>query len=250
MRVCHSATCPTCRIDSVAALLISNIPTLATMFGAIERRLEKLVEGSFNRTLRSGLQPVELGRRLIKIMDASRTVGVRGSLLVPNDFVISLSNDDLERLTAILPSLRRDLVLTAKDHAAAEGYKFAGPVVFTFVADAKLRAGMFSIDGIANAQAVSDGPPALLTLDDGSTRPVELNVPFVIGRNSDCSLSIADPNVSRVHAQIVATDDGFVITDNNSTNGTLVNDVAITSTVLRSGDLIRVGPVQARFSIS
>lgn len=248
MRVCHSATCPTCRIDSVAARLTSSIPTLAIMFRAIERRLEKLVEGGFNKALKSGLQPVELGRRLVKIMDASRTVGVRGALLVPNDFVISLSSDDLERLAAILPSLRRDLVLTAKDHAAAEGYKFAGPVVFTFAADAKLRTGMFSIDGIANAQAVGDGPPALLTLDDGSTRPIELHTPFVIGRNSDCSLPITDPNVSRVHAQIISTDDGFVITDNDSTNGTFVNDVAVTSTLLRNGDMIRIGPVQARFS--
>lgn len=248
MRVCHSATCPTCRSDSVAARLTSNIPTLSGVLRAIERRLEKLVEGGFNRALRSGLQPVELGRRLIKIMDADRTVGVRGALIVPNDFVIRLSESDFDRLAAIIPSLRRDLILTAKDHAAAEGYRFVGPVVFSFVAEQGLRTGAFSIDGTANAQAVSDGPAGVLTLQDGSTRTIEFNEPFVIGRNSDCSLSIADPNVSRLHAQIVVTEDGCVITDNGSTNGTFVNDVSVSTTVLRNGDVIRVGPVQAQFS--
>jgi hypothetical protein len=40
-----------------------------------ERRLGSLVEGFFATTFRSGLQPVELAKRLMREMDASRTVG-------------------------------------------------------------------------------------------------------------------------------------------------------------------------------
>ena len=43
-----------------------------------ERRLERLVEGAFAKAFRSGLQPVELGRRLTREMDLQRTVGVNG----------------------------------------------------------------------------------------------------------------------------------------------------------------------------
>ena len=43
-----------------------------------ERRLERLVEGVFAKAFRSGLQPVEVGRRITREMDLGRTVGVRG----------------------------------------------------------------------------------------------------------------------------------------------------------------------------
>ena len=52
-----------------------------------ERRLERLVEGTFSKAFRSGLQPVEIGRRLVREMDAGRTLGVRGTV-VPNHFTV------------------------------------------------------------------------------------------------------------------------------------------------------------------
>ena len=51
-----------------------------------ERRLERLVEGAFARAFKSGLRPVELGRRLVREMDDNRSVGVRGGTFVPNSF--------------------------------------------------------------------------------------------------------------------------------------------------------------------
>jgi hypothetical protein len=38
-----------------------------------ERRLERMVEGAFARVFRSGLRPVELGRRLVREMDDGRS---------------------------------------------------------------------------------------------------------------------------------------------------------------------------------
>ena len=61
-----------------------------------ERRLGSLVEGFFATTFRSGLQPVELAKRLMREMDASRTVGVR-EVWAPNRFVFSLSEQDAQR---------------------------------------------------------------------------------------------------------------------------------------------------------
>ena len=45
---------------------------------SFERRLERFVEGAFARVFRSGLQPVEIGRRLTREMDLRRTVAPRG----------------------------------------------------------------------------------------------------------------------------------------------------------------------------
>ena len=56
----------------------------------LERRLERLVEGVFAKAFRSGLQPVELLRRLTREMDADRSHGVRG-VFAPNHFTFALS---------------------------------------------------------------------------------------------------------------------------------------------------------------
>jgi cysteine synthase B len=39
-----------------------------------ERRLERLVEGAFSKAFRSGLQPVEIGRRIARELDAGDVV--------------------------------------------------------------------------------------------------------------------------------------------------------------------------------
>ena len=67
------------------------------------------------------------------------------------------------------------------------------------------------------------------------------NEPFIVGRDPDCDLTIGERSVSRQHAKFDRTSDGFMITDLDSTNGTCVNGVKITSQELRSGDRIRIG---------
>ena len=62
-----------------------------------ERRLERLVEGTFSKAFRSGgLQPVEIGRRLGREMDTGRTLGVRGTV-APNRFTVRISEADRAR---------------------------------------------------------------------------------------------------------------------------------------------------------
>ncbi len=48
-------------------------------------------------------------------------------------------------------------------------------------------------------------------------------------RLPECTVSFDDPNISREHARIQPDGNGFVLTDNGSTNGTLVNGTAVTS---------------------
>ena len=63
-----------------------------------------------------------------------------------------------------------------------------------------------------------------------------------IGRSSANDIVINDSDVSRNHARLIQNDKGFVIEDLESTNGTFVNDQAVTTLyTLRDGDLISLG---------
>ena len=68
-----------------------------------------------------------------------------------------------------------------------------------------------------------------------------------MGRLPECTISFDDPNISRQHASIRPEGDGFVLTDDGSTNGTRVNGVAVTSHRLHDGDRIEVGATTLEF---
>src|SRR5204862_5615943 len=117
-----------------------------------EQRLERLVEGAFAKAFRSGLQPVELGRRLSREMDLQRTVGVHG-LMSPNKFKVALSPSDAERFATFSDALVRELSEAVREHARDEGYKFVGPVQVELETDGSLGQGEFLVAG-----EISEGP--------------------------------------------------------------------------------------------
>ena len=82
---------------------------------SLERRLERMVEGVF-RGSRSTIRPIELGRRLVREMDDQRSVDVKGRRVVPNDFVIKLSQRDFEGFAGIYDVLQTELVEAAREH--------------------------------------------------------------------------------------------------------------------------------------
>ncbi len=69
----------------------------------------------------------------------------------------------------------------------------------------------------------------------------------VIGRSSDCNISLSDPNVSRRHAEVRRIGDGYSLVDLGSTNGTEVNGQRIQETALMNGDVIGVGTTSITF---
>src|SRR5262245_34822813 len=73
----------------------------------------------------------------------------------------------------------------------------------------------------------------------------DLEVPigqFVIGRTSDCQLSLDDPLVSRRHAVLVVDIEGVFLDDLGSRNGVFVNGTRIEGrSRITDGDAIRIG---------
>jgi len=210
-----------------------------------ERRLEKLVEGTFSKAFRSGLEPVEVGRKVTRALDAERAMGVDGVPIAPNNIGVYLSPDDFERFTAFADALARELAEAAREHAKAEGYHFVGPVTVTLVADEELRAGECDI-----AAEVHEGMRVgSLVLPDGRRYPLG-EKPVVMGRMSDCDVVLADPRASRQHAEIQPVGHGFVLSDLGSMNGTVVNGNAVREHQLSDGDEIRVGSTVLHFEAS
>jgi hypothetical protein len=216
-----------------------------------ERRLERMVEGVFARAFRGGLQPVEIGRRLTREMDLRRTVAPRGTL-APNDFVVVVSPADRARFASIEDELVEELVAVARDHAEIERYTFVGPVSVVMETDEQLTPGTVLVSGDMHRP---EGPPARprLLLPDGQAIKLG-NATVTIGRLPDCTVVLADPNVSRVHAEVrPVPGDGsgpqeYEIADRGSTNGTKVNGMPLTGTrVLAAGDVITLGATTIGF---
>lgn len=62
-----------------------------------------------------------------------------------------------------------------------------------------------------------------------------------IGRNPGAELFLDDVTVSRDHAEVVRTDDGLLVRDLQSMNGTYVEGKRVESSLLRTGMEVQVG---------
>ena len=64
----------------------------------------------------------------------------------------------------------------------------------------------------------------------------------ILGRSGDGVIPLDSPSVSRKHARVTVTDDGAVIEDLGSKNGTWIGTVQVTGSMpLKHGDEIRLG---------
>ena len=82
---------------------------------------------------------------------------------------------------------------------------------------------------------------------EDETRPLEGRGPWTIGRSEDNDVTINEPNVSRKHARLSRADNGFVIEDLGSTNGTLLGGAPIDRERIDDGDELTFGQSNARF---
>jgi hypothetical protein len=233
-----------------------------------EHRLEGMVEGAFARAFKSELQPVEIASAVQREMDDRAAIVAQGRTLVPNDFVVELSEADFERLDVYADSLGIELATLAREHAREQGYSFVGPVRMRFEGVRDLTTGTFRIrSGVIRGTTVEDGEirrpasdlphpagsfngaPRLLvsTADPGpgggtSQRTYELNAPLtILGRGTDCDLRLVDPGVSRHHAELRVEDGEVVLVDLGSTNGTFVNGQPVRRVSLTDGTRVTLG---------
>jgi hypothetical protein len=237
----------------------------------IESKLESLFEGVFGRAFRSNVQPVELARKLVKEMDEHRNVSV-SRVYVPNEYTIYLSPQDREQFADYEDSLREELQEYLASHARRESYVLLSPPRVKFETDADLDVGVFGIatrlahssrPKAAEAPPPQATPGATMIYDAGAGPPDPLEVAAltfhgrtheldgprtVIGRSKDVDIQIADPNVSRRHAEVRREGEGYLLVDLDSTNGIEVDGRRVRQLELEDGTRFTVGSTEVVFS--
>lgn len=88
----------------------------------------------------------------------------------------------------------------------------------------------------------------LVILNQGMTGRVhDLNVErTTIGRVEDNTFQIADPSISSHHCEVHLRGSDILIRDLNSTNGTFIGDARITESILKPGQIMRLGQVEVK----
>ena len=88
----------------------------------------------------------------------------------------------------------------------------------------------------------------LVVLSPGMTgRTQELRVDkTTIGRVEDNTFQIAEPSVSSHHCEVLLRGNDVVVLDLNSTNGTYVNGEKVTESVIKPGQILRLGQIEIR----
>jgi hypothetical protein len=105
-------------------------------------------------------------------------------------------------------------------------------------------------EGGVTLDDLGDEGPALVVRSGGG-RAGEHFLPqgerTTIGRSPDCDIFLDDVTVSRKHAVLVHADDGYMIEDQGSLNGTFLNRRRIESGRLEHGDELQIGKYRLSF---
>lgn len=95
-----------------------------------------------------------------------------------------------------------------------------------------------------------DGAGIELPVLIGQTGPLngqrwQVEQPLIVGRDATCDIVISDRQISRYHARFTPTEDGILLEDLGSKNGTFRNGERMESpAILMDGDLIQISLVQ------
>jgi two-component system, cell cycle response regulator len=104
---------------------------------------------------------------------------------------------------------------------------------------------------LASLEEEAKQKPACLLVVGGELNGAIFNLPLgesVIGRNPDCSISIDFHGVSRRHFTVNVDDEGAVVTDLGSANGTYLNNQKLDKpVVLKRGDVLKIGAIAMKF---
>lgn len=222
------------------------------IFERFEKKVEGAVNGVFARAFKGDVQPVEIAARLQRELDAEAKLMSRDRRLVPNNFVVGLSEHDHDKLVPYGKTLTSELSGELRAHATTMGYVFNGPIRIHLELDAGLPVGRFTVessvvagaDGIVTTPRPTDDRTQLVLEVNGMRHPLH-SPGLVIGRGTEADVRINDPGISRRHAEIRVSEAGQAlsvdIVDLGSTNGIIVNGHRVRQSGLQAGSRIEIG---------
>ena len=218
----------------------------------------------FARAYGSAIRPLNLGRELLGLIDSMD----KSSPLNP-DFVVNLNATDYEAFADIEKHLLRELAEAATQFAERNDLRHQEPISVILKVDNAIKVGSFSITNEIERELMADTGVVAKVSDvaepiNSSPRLVDAALVLLngeritldtdslkIGRQASCRIVFNDSNVSREHAQLRRSADGWKLLDLGSTNGTKINGVKIAEEqLLVNGDELGFGTSSAKFEIS
>jgi FHA domain-containing protein len=253
-----------------------------SMLRNLEAKLGGLVEGAFGRAFKTSVQPVELAHKLAKEMEDNQMASV-SRVYVPNHYRVFLSPKDREQFASYEPALRKELSDFLLEHARQEQFALSTRPQVEFHTDERLDLGEFGIQAQLLAGPDDDEAPGspptpspsggdfghtmvysadreVRRLDPALDRRQALLVGegrrnvlsgsrVVVGRSREADIVLADPNVSRRHAELRRDESGWHVMDLGSTNGIKVNGRRVDQVGLSPGDRITIGVTDLTFEL-
>ena len=90
------------------------------------------------------------------------------------------------------------------------------------------------------------GSPKITLLSEqlrGKTYELTKDV-YTVGRIEERDICITDPTISTFHCTFTKEGNTYILRDNNSTNGTKINNASVSEQDLRNSDIIQMGDVE------
>lgn len=212
---------------------------------SFEKGLERVVNGAFAKTFKSGLQPLEVTAALRRELDTNAAVVARDRILVPNRFTVRLAPGDHERMTKLGPVLIDEFTQLVQQHATAQHYSFAGGISIVLERDPALGEGVVRIDSVNLKGDIAWNP----VLDIGGKRYPLSKARTVIGRGSDADITVDDTGISRKHVEILWDGSRAQVNDLGSTNGSLLNGNPVSTAPLPPDSVIDIGRTRIVFRV-
>ena len=97
------------------------------------------------------------------------------------------------------------------------------------------------------ASAESSGAFVVVSRAGKVLEQTELKSRTLLGRSQHNDIVLANPGLSRHHAAILGTTEGYYVVDLNSKNGVAVNGREARCVLLNDGDVIALGPFRVKF---
>lgn len=228
----------------------------------LEDRLQAVIEGSMARLFPSEGQK-DLTTTLVAAMKAGIQTQTEAGFLAPNLYLLKANPADAPMLLEN-QSFLQELAKIIHQAGLEAGLHFPTAPVIKVTADPDLPLGQTGVEARLTPPEIGktktliqelsaetgshvDIPPnAFLIVDGTKIFPLKYAV-INIGRRVDNHLMIDDPRVSRMHAQLRAINNRYVIFDLDSSGGTFVNGDRINKTTLQPGDVISLAGVPLVF---
>ncbi len=243
-----------------------------------ETFLEDHIEGFFNKKFGSALEPIEVEKKLEKEIASAKKRTKKGAKewLLPNEYTISMNEDDCHHLSS--QRFLDELYVLAEKKVIVLDAFMDGKLAIRIQKDAELSLGLCRIKSAFSdmvqrvAQAVEEQHTIVLqrpSFQAPLNLPTEYEIASLrvvqgadidsylaigekkifLGRRERSDFILTDPNASRVHASIRYERHRHFLQDEQSTNGTLLNGRPVLEAWLRHGDEIQIGNSILRYEV-